>query len=64
MPERPLREARAVLAPLRSMTADSFDEAKLREVETGLLALSDAISARYFLQFEKAETEQAASFLA
>ena len=64
VPERPLREARAVLAPLRSMTADSFDEAKLREVETGLLALSDAISARYFLQFEKAETEQAASFLA
>ena len=64
VPERPLREARGALATLQSMTADTFDEAQLREVETRLLALSDAISARYFLQFEKAETEQAASFLA
>ena len=64
VPERPLREARGALASLQSMTADSFDEAQLREVETRLLALSDAISARYFLQFEKAETDLTPSFLA
>lgn len=64
VPERPLREARAVLAPLRSLTADTFNDAQLREVETGLLALSDAISARYFLQFEKAESTATPSFLA
>ena len=64
VPERPLREARGALASLQSMTADTFDEAQLREVETRLLALSDAISARYFLQFEKAETDLTPSFLA
>ena len=64
VPEKPLREARSVLAPLQSLTADAFDDAQLREVEARLLALSDAISARYFLQFEKAETAATPSFLA
>lgn len=64
VPERPLREARAALAPLQSLTVEAFDESRLRETELRLLALSDAISARYFLQFERAESAPGASFLA
>jgi uncharacterized alpha-E superfamily protein len=34
LPEAPLRDVRAVLAPLISQTVDQFDEAKLGEIET------------------------------
>lgn len=54
LPEAPLRDVRAVLAPLISQTVDQFDEAKLGEIETRLLSLSDSISSRYFLQFDAA----------
>jgi uncharacterized circularly permuted ATP-grasp superfamily protein/uncharacterized alpha-E superfamily protein len=64
MPEQPLREARALLAPLQSLTVEAIDEKLLRETEARLLALSDAVSARYFLQFEKAEAKARDNLLA
>lgn len=54
LPEAPLREVRAVLAPLVSLTVDQFDEPRMVEIEMRLNALSDSISARYFLQFDAA----------
>jgi uncharacterized circularly permuted ATP-grasp superfamily protein/uncharacterized alpha-E superfamily protein len=56
LPEQPLREARAVLAPLMSMTIDAVDDGLLQDTETRLLSLSEALSARYFLQYEKSES--------
>jgi len=54
LPEAPLREVRAVLAPLISLTVDQFDGQRMAEIELRLQALSDSISARYFLQFDAA----------
>lgn len=54
LPEAPLRDARAALSPLLSLTVDQLDEARVNEIEMRLLALSDSISARYFLQFDTA----------
>jgi uncharacterized circularly permuted ATP-grasp superfamily protein/uncharacterized alpha-E superfamily protein len=64
MPEAPLREARAILAPLTAITVDALTAKTLSEVETRLLALSDTIAARYFLQFEKSAIAGRASLLA
>ncbi|MFT4025381.1 MAG: circularly permuted type 2 ATP-grasp protein [Novosphingobium sp.] len=55
IPEAPFRQLNAMLAILRSLEADSIDDAQLRDIETRLLALSDAISQRYFLQYERAD---------
>jgi len=56
MPEAPLREIRSLLAPLEGLTVDRLDNAALAQVETQLLDLSDAISARYFLQMERIDS--------
>jgi uncharacterized alpha-E superfamily protein len=55
LPEAPLRETRAALAPFLSLTIDAVDDSLLGETERRLLTLSEAISARYFLQFERSE---------
>jgi uncharacterized circularly permuted ATP-grasp superfamily protein/uncharacterized alpha-E superfamily protein len=53
MTEQPLREARALLGMLGSSTALEMDWLTLLDFGKRLLALSDAISLRYFLQFEQ-----------
>lgn len=64
MPEAPLLEARALQAPLRSVTVEAFDAGLLRDTEARLLALSDTIAARYFLQYERSRTTTSGSLLA
>jgi len=64
LPEAPLLEARAILAPLSSLPVSAWNLARLADVERRLLALSDTISTRYFLQFEKAEPVAKNSLLA
>lgn len=64
VPERQLLDARAILAPLQSLTADAITDRHLQDIETRLLALSDALSARYFLQFEKLDDRTNGSLLA
>ena len=64
MPEAPLLEARALQAPLRSVVIEAFDTGLLRATEARLLALSDTIAARYFLQYEKSRTTTGGSLLA
>ena len=64
LPEAPLRQARALLAPLQSLTVDEIDDALLQDLEDRLLALSDAITTRFFLQYDKPEAQAPASFLA
>ena len=63
IPERPLREARMILAPLQSATIDTLTDAQLQDIETRLLGLSDAISERYFLQYEKSDKPVQDNFL-
>ena len=55
VPEAPWRKFNAMLAQLRSIEADSVEDAHLQDIETRLLALSDAISQRYFLQYERSD---------
>lgn len=65
LPEAPLLEARALLGPLKSMAIEAFDRAgHLAATEQRLLALSETISARYFLQIEKADLPTGAGLLA
>lgn len=64
LPEAPLLEARALLGPLKSTTIERYDSGQLIGTESQLLALSDTISTRYFLQFEKAELPAGANLLA
>ncbi len=64
LPETPLREVRAILAPLASLTAEALDTTFLSAIETRLLALSDTIAARYFLQLERSAPAARASLLA
>ena len=64
LPEPPLREVRAILHRLQSLTAEDLTAEELRAVERRLLALSDAISSRYFLQYEKYGQPVQHSFLA
>jgi uncharacterized circularly permuted ATP-grasp superfamily protein/uncharacterized alpha-E superfamily protein len=63
LPEPPLLEARAALAPLESATIERFGNAELAEVEQRLLALSDTISQRFFLPVERRETLMSESLL-
>ena len=64
LPEPPLRAVRALHAPLTSMMVDALAPARLAAVEAAVLALSGAISERYFLQYEKSEHTPRASLLA
>ncbi|MBC2667031.1 circularly permuted type 2 ATP-grasp protein [Novosphingobium flavum] len=64
LPEAPLREARALLAPLMSLGVAEFGPERLDEARSGLLALSGAIAERYFLQYEKTETTTVRTLLA
>jgi uncharacterized circularly permuted ATP-grasp superfamily protein/uncharacterized alpha-E superfamily protein len=64
MPEAPLLEARALQGPLRAVTIEDFDEELLKDTEQRLLALSEAIAARYFLQYEKNRNSSGDSLLA
>lgn len=64
LPEVPERVVRALAAPLESLTIGEIDDALLGEIEGRLLALSDAITARYFLQYEKSGSGRPAAFLA
>ena len=64
VPEQPLREARAILAPLQTLPVEELTSAKLQEIETRLLGLSDAIANRYFLPVERPETREQGSLLA
>jgi uncharacterized circularly permuted ATP-grasp superfamily protein/uncharacterized alpha-E superfamily protein len=63
LPELPLREARALHAPLTVLTVDSFTPKHLAAAETGLWTLSNAISERYFLQYEKDDAPGTGSLL-
>ena len=64
LPEAPLREARAILAPLTTLTVDALDDEVLSKIETRLLALSDAISTRYFLQVDNTAPNPRTNLLA
>lgn len=64
LPERPLLEIRAIVADLRAMEANGLADDRLHDMEKRLLGLSDAVSQRYFLQYEKAAAAEQSSFLA
>lgn len=63
VPERPLREGRAMLAQLHSLEAANFDETTIKDIEVRLLALSDALSQRYFLQIDRPDRSAQDSLL-
>jgi len=64
IPEEPYRLFSALLARLRGMAADTLGDADILDVETRLLALSEAISNRYFLQYERSDPPVQESLLA
>ena len=55
LPEAPQLASRAILANFAGMSADTLDDALLLDTEERLLALSEAVSLRYFLQFDRAK---------
>lgn len=58
LPEAPLRAARALLGELQAATAPDLTPDGIKAMEGSLFALSDAISARYFLQFDRDGAEK------
>ena len=64
IPEAPYRQFNAMLAKLRSLESDAIDNEQLLEIEAHLLRLSDAISQRYFLQYERTDPPIRDSLLA
>ena len=64
IPEAPYRQFSAMLASLHAMECGSVDDFQLQDIETRLLALSDAISQRYFLQYERSDPPVRDSLLA
>lgn len=58
IPEPPLRAARALLGELHAALAPDMTNDRLQAIEAQLYALSDEISARYFLQFDREEAEK------
>jgi uncharacterized circularly permuted ATP-grasp superfamily protein/uncharacterized alpha-E superfamily protein len=64
IPEAPYRQFSAMLANLHGMECGSVDDFQLQDIETRLLALSDAISQRYFLQYERCDPPVRDSLLA
>jgi uncharacterized circularly permuted ATP-grasp superfamily protein/uncharacterized alpha-E superfamily protein len=63
IPEAPLRAARALLGELQAATAPEMTPRRLAAVEAHLLELSDAISARYFLQLDSEDAERRSRLL-
>lgn len=55
LPEAPLRAAQSIRARVNELEPDDLNADQLRDIETRLLALSDLISQRYFLQYEKTD---------
>lgn len=55
VPEEPWRQFSAMLAQLRGLDASNTDDRQILELENRLLGLSDAISQRYFLQYERSD---------
>jgi uncharacterized circularly permuted ATP-grasp superfamily protein/uncharacterized alpha-E superfamily protein len=53
LPEEPLRQARTLQALLEEARADEVEWGWLDRIEARLLGLSEEISTRYFLQFER-----------
>lgn len=64
MPEAQVIQANALLASLAPLTGETLAMADVGKLETRLLALSDAIGQRYFLQSRKAEKAAGAGLLA
>ena len=64
VPERPLRKTRALLAQLHSLEAGSVNADSIQQFETSLLDLSDAVSQRYFLQYDRPDRSFQGSLLA
>lgn len=58
IPEPPLRAARALLGELQALLATDMTPERLAAMEAQLLALSDAISLRYFLQLDNEDAER------
>ena len=56
LPEEPRRIAGALAAQLAPLTGDMLTMAEIAAAETRLLALSDAIGQRYFLQLRKTQS--------
>lgn len=63
IPEAPLRAARALLGELQAATAPDMTVERLEAIEAQLLGLSDAISARYFLQLDSEDAERRSRLL-
>ncbi len=63
LPEPPMRAARALLGQLQAATAQDMTSAVLEEIEQQLYDLSDALSARYFLQFDPEQAERRTALL-
>lgn len=63
LPEAPMREARALLGELQAMTAAEITVSRLDQIDGALMSLSDAISTRYFLQFERDKAKERSSLL-
>ncbi len=63
LPEQPLRLARALVGRLETLTAQDIVPSDLGDIEAELLALSDALSLRYFLQFERKQLDARPSLL-
>jgi uncharacterized circularly permuted ATP-grasp superfamily protein/uncharacterized alpha-E superfamily protein len=63
VPEQPLRKIRAMMADLQSIEAADVCEAKIQQIEVRLLALSDALSQRYFLQLDRPDPGAQGSLL-
>ena len=64
IPEAPFRQFSAMLAALRGMDCESINDAQLQDIDDRLLGLSDAISQRYFLQYERSDPPLRDSLLA
>ena len=58
MPEEPRRIADALVAQLKPLTGDMLTMDHVADAERRLLALSDAIGQRYFLQLRKTESAE------
>ncbi|WP_395327610.1 circularly permuted type 2 ATP-grasp protein [Novosphingobium sp. BL-8H] len=63
LPEPPMRAARALLGQLQAATARDMTSAVLEEIEQQLYDLSNALSARYFLQFDPEQAERRTALL-
>lgn len=63
LPEAPMRAARALLGRLQAAAAQDMTSLALAEIEQELYGLSDAISARYFLQFDPEQAERRTALL-